>query len=174
MPGYYCQNHPDAVLERGIEQAAKGALNAVLDILYPIRCLGCFRVGRFICHECVSAAAHSRRSDVSGSAPVPALTGHARWCRDKKPANRPHRRAIPVRPHQPDSQCHHHAEIPGCPRHRAGACQSFSPPTIGEGARSYDAIVPVVSHPSRVRKRGYSQAALIASQLGPPARYARA
>ena len=42
-------------IEGGIVvQASKGALSAVLDILYPIRCLGCFRVGRFICDGCVA------------------------------------------------------------------------------------------------------------------------
>ena len=30
----------------------------------------------------------------------------------------------------------------------------------------FDCIVPVVSHPSRIRRRGYSQAALIAANLG--------
>jgi predicted amidophosphoribosyltransferase len=30
----------------------------------------------------------------------------------------------------------------------------------------FDCIAPVVSHPSRIRRRGYSQAALIASDLG--------
>ena len=81
--------------------------------------------------------------------------------------NRPHRRAIPVRQHQPHPQRRHTAEVSGCARHRPRACTICSPHTTGVRRTTYEVIVPVVSHPSRVRKRGYSQAALIASKLGP-------
>ena len=165
MTGYYCQNHTDAVLERGIAQAAKGALNAVLDILYPIRCLGCFRVGRFICNECV-ARLPTLEDPMCRICASPGVNGTCRWCRDKKPAI--------------DRIDAPYLYVHTSPIHSAITMLKYQgvraiAPEMAELLAAhyrrkrtiYDVIVPVVSHPARVRKRGYSQATLIASHLGP-------
>lgn len=152
-------------IEGGIAQAAKGALSAVLDILYPIRCLGCFRVGRFICDGCV-ARMPTLDDPMCRVCASPGVNGTCSWCRDKKPAI--------------DRIDAPYLYVQTSPIHRAITLLKYQgvraiAPELAELLAThyrrkrtiYDVIVPVVSHPSRVRKRGYSQAALIASQLGP-------
>ena len=152
-------------LEGGIVQASKAALNAVLDVLYPIRCLGCFRVGRFICDGCV-ARMPTLDDPMCRVCASPDVNGTCNWCRDKKPAI--------------DRIDAPYLYVQTSPIHRAITLLKYQgvraiAPELAELLAThyrrkrtiYDVIVPVVSHPSRVRKRGYSQAALIASQLGP-------
>ena len=149
----------------GIAQASKAALNAVLDVLYPIRCLGCFRVGRFICHGCV-ARMPTLDDPMCRICASPGVNGTCNWCRDKKPAigridapylyvqTSPIHKAITLLKYQ------------GV-RAVAPELADLLAAHYRRRRTTYDVIVPVVSHPSRVRKRGYSQATLIASQLGP-------
>ncbi len=149
----------------GLERAAKGALNAVLDVLYPIRCLGCFRVGKFICHECV-ARMPTLDDPMCAVCASPGVNGTCRWCRDKKPAI--------------DRIDAPYLYVNASPIYKAITLLKYQgvraiAPELAELLAAhyrrkrtiYDLIVPVVSHPSRVRQRGYSQAALIASKLGP-------
>ena len=152
-------------IEGGIAQAAKGALSAVLDVLYPIRCLGCFRVGRFICHECV-ARMPTLDDPMCRICASPGVNGTCSWCRDKKPAI--------------DRIDAPYLYVQASPIHSAITLLKYQgvrtiAPELAEllaahyrrKRTTYHIIAPVVSHPSRVRKRGYSQAALIALQLGP-------
>ena len=152
-------------LEVGITLAAKGALSAVLDVLYPIRCLGCFRVGRFICHECV-ARMPTLDDPMCRICASPGVNGTCSWCRDKKPAI--------------DRIDAPYLYVQASPIHSAITLLKYQgvrtiAPELAEllaahyrrKRTTYHIIAPVVSHPSRVRKRGYSQAALVASHLGP-------
>ena len=96
----------------------------------------------------------------------PGVNGTCRWCRDKKPAI--------------DRIDAPYLYVQTSPIHRAITLLKYQgvrtiAPELAQllaahyrrRRTTYDVIVPVVSHPSRVRKRGYSQAALIASHLGP-------
>ena len=96
----------------------------------------------------------------------PGVNGTCRWCRDKKP--------------EIDRIDAPYLYVQTSPIHRAITLLKYQgvrtiAPELAQllaahyrrRRTTYDVIVPVVSHPSRVRKRGYSQAALIASKLGP-------
>ena len=96
----------------------------------------------------------------------PGVNGTCSWCRDKKPAI--------------DRIDAPYLYVQASPIHSAITLLKYQgvrtiAPELAEllaahyrrKRTTYHIIAPVVSHPSRVRKRGYSQAALIALQLGP-------
>ena len=96
----------------------------------------------------------------------PGVNGTCAWCRDKKPAI--------------DRIDAPYLDVQTSPVHNAITMLKYQgvraiAPELAElltahyrrKRTAWDVVAPVVSHPSRVRSRGYSQAALIASKLGP-------
>ena len=137
---------------------------AALDIAFPIRCLGCGRAGRFICAGCVDLL--PKLSDpFCRICANPGVRGVCSWCRDKNPAV--------------DEIRAPYLYVRRSPIYRAitmlkyGGIRSLAPELadllaafLNTHRIGFDVIIPVPSHTSRVRRRGYSQATLIASALG--------
>ena len=135
-----------------------------LDILFPIRCLGCATPGRFICAPCTDRlpALEEPFCDICAQ---PGADGVCAWCLDNEPeideirapylylSSSPIRKAVTML--------------------KYGGIKALAPELADLLARflrdsptDFDCVVPIISHPRRVRKRGYSQAALIAAALG--------
>ncbi len=140
-------------------------MDVALDVLYPIRCLGCSAAGKFICSDCVETLPALRQPSCRICA-SPGVSGTCFWCRERHPAM--------------DGTRSPYLYVRESPIHRAitalkyGSQRTIAPELAGLLARyqrrsrtSYDVIIPVPSHRSRVRQRGYSQAVLIAETLGP-------
>ena len=138
---------------------------ATLDVVFPIDCLGCGSRGRFICSSCADGMPRLERPFCAVCA-SPGAGGICSWCHAHAPSI--------------DAIRSPYLYVPSSPIYRAitslkyGGMRSVAP-EMAELLHSYwksrrtadpDIIVPVPSHPTRVRQRGYSQASLIASELG--------
>ena len=147
-----------------IEKWTDRIWNPALDVLFPIRCLGCGLPGRFICLVCVEQMPRLEEPFCEICA-NPGTDGICGWCLDKEP--------------EIDQIRAPYLYLPTSPIHKAITLLKYRgiralAPEIAdllirymEGSPAqFDCIVPVVSHPSRIRRRGYSQAALIAANLG--------
>lgn len=135
-----------------------------LDVIFPIRCLGCGVPGRFICESCVGEMPILEEPfcEICAS---PGTDGVCGWCLDKEP--------------EIDGIQAPYLYLPSSPIHKAigllkyRGIRALAPELADLLARfiedypaRFECIVPVASHSSRVRRRGYSQATLIASRLG--------
>ena len=147
-----------------IEKWTDRIWNPALDVLFPIRCLGCGLPGRLICLVCVEQMPRLEEPFCEICA-NPDTDGICGWCLDKEP--------------EIDQIRAPYLYLPTSPIHKAITLLKYRgiralAPEIAdllirymEGSPAqFDCIVPVVSHPSRIRRRGYSQAALIAANLG--------
>ena len=163
-PGAEEADAAHGTVETGARRLAASVWKTALDIAFPIRCLGCAESGRFICADCVELLPElvSPFCRVCAS---PGVRGVCSWCRDKSPAV--------------DAIRAPYLYVRRSPIYRAitllkyGGIRSLAPELsdllvrfLGARQTRFDLIVPVPSHPSRVRQRGYSQAGLIASALG--------
>ena len=148
----------------GIFNRVASLWTPALDVLFPIRCLGCGVPGRFICDACAREmpALEEPFCEICAN---PGTDGICGWCLDRDPeidgiqAPYLYLRSSPI-----------HKAI-GLLKYRG--IRALAPELADLLARfmedspaRFDFIVPVVSHPSRIRRRGYSQASLIASRLG--------
>lgn len=144
---------------------AKRLWRSALDTVFPIDCLGCGTRGRFICQECADKAPRLDRPFCTVCA-NPGVSGTCSWCHAHAPSV--------------DAIRSPYLYVQGSPIYRAitmlkyGGMRSIAP-EVAELLRSFlgsrrsagpDVIVPVPSHRKRVRQRGYSQASLIAAELG--------
>ncbi len=143
--------------------AAKSAWSAALDVVFPIRCVGCGAAGRFICEPCAEKMPKLERPFCDTCA-SPGVAGKCRFCRS--------------RPLAVDTIRAPYLYIAGSPIHAAitmlkfGGMRSVAPELaellseyLRERPTRFDVVMPTPSHPSRVRRRGYAQAALIAESL---------
>lgn len=138
-------------------------LGSLLDLLFPPRCVVCRQVGTWLCPECIH-----RLPRLSGpvchrcGTPIPNGT-LCRTCREAPLRLEGIRSVAPFR--GPARATIHYLKY----RH---ARQLAEP--LGELMARYwqenplpaEVIVPVPLHPSRLRRRGYNQAALLAWALG--------
>ena len=138
--------------------------NAALDVVFPIECLGCGARGRFICHDCADGMPKLERPFCTVCA-NPGVGGICSWCHAHAPSI--------------DAIRSPYLYVPSSPIYRAitslkyGGMRSVAPEmaellySFWSSRRSADpdVIVPVPSHSSRVRQRGYAQASLIADGL---------
>jgi|TARA_B100001971_G_scaffold214877_1_gene255114 ComF family protein len=144
--------------------ALSRAVAETLDTLYPLTCLGGQSSGNAICAEC-RATMPRLRPPYCDVCARPGATGTCRWCRSKVPAI--------------DRIAAAYLDIDTSPIHDAITLLKFGnlravAPEMAElltsflNARSIaaDVIVPVPSHPRRLRARGFNQAALIGVELG--------
>lgn len=138
--------------------------NPALDVLFPIRCLDCGLPGRFICASCVERMPRLEEPFCEICA-NPGTDGICGWCLDKEP--------------DIDQIRAPYLYLPSSPIHKAitllkyRGIRALAPELadlliqyMEDSPTRFDCIVPVASHPSRIRRRGYSQAALIAADLG--------
>ena len=139
--------------------------NAALDVVFPIDCMGCGARGCFICSACAEGMPKVERPFCTVCA-NPGVAGICAWCQAHAPSI--------------DAIRSPYLYVPSSPIYRAitslkyGGMRSIAP-ELAELLHSFwnrrrtadpDIIVPVPTHPSRVRQRGYSQAFLIAHELG--------
>ena len=135
-----------------------------LDILFPIRCLDCGAPGRFFCPTCVERMPKLEEPFCEICA-NPGTDGVCGWCLDKEPeidgirAPYLYLRSSPI--HKSIAMLKYRG-ISALAPELAELLSKF----LQKSPSTFDCIVPVVSHPSRIRRRGYGQASLIASHLG--------
>lgn len=138
--------------------------NAAMDILFPRRCLGCGIPGGFICAPCAELMPRLEEPFCEICA-NPGTDGICGWCLDREP--------------EIDQIRAPYLYLPSSPIHKAvtllkyRGIRALAPELadlliryMEDSPARFDCIVPVVSHPSRIRRRGYSQAALISADLG--------
>ena len=134
-----------------------------LDVLFPIRCLDCGVPGRFFCHICAQRLPRLEEPfcDICAN---PGTEGICGWCLDREPeidgiqAPYLYLRSSPI--YKAISLLKYRG-IRALAPELAELLSEF----LRESPGRFDCVVPVVSHSSRVRRRGYSQATLIASHL---------
>ena len=135
-----------------------------LDILFPRRCLGCGVPGGFICAAC-AASMPTLEEPFCEICANPGTDGICGWCLDKEPAIDQIRAPYLYLPSSPIHKAIRMLKYRGI-RALAPELAELLVGYVEEAPARFDCIVSVVSHRSRVRKRGYSQASLIASHLG--------
>ena len=135
-----------------------------LDILFPRRCLGCGVPGGFICAACAETmpALQEPYCEICAN---PGTDGICGWCLDKEPDIDEIRAPYLYLPSSPIHKAIRMLKYRGISA-LAPELADLLAQFMEDSPARFDRVVPVVSHPSRVRKRGYSQAALIAFQLG--------
>lgn len=151
-------------MNAAIEKWTDRIWNPTLDVLFPIRCLGCSVPGRFICASCAELMPRLEEPFCEICA-NPGTDGICGWCLDKEP--------------EIDQIRAPYLYLATSPIHKAitllkyRGIRALAPELadlliryMEDSPARFDCIAPVVSHPSRIRRRGYSQAALIASDLG--------
>ncbi len=145
---------------------------AALDVVFPIRCFGCGAAGRYICAECVEALPKLERPycDVCASPGVnPRIGRECGFCSAHPLAVDAIRSPYL---YTPDSPIHRaitslkYRGLRSVVPELAELLAEFASRRSGAHSSSWDVAIPVPSHPSRMRRRGYGQAALIASELG--------
>lgn len=120
-------------------------IERALDLLFPPVCVGCGRVGRWICPRCWTRVSWVGERESPGTTPsVEQLVGVAMFTGTA-------REAVHALKFE-----NHHAIAPMMARLMAARL----------GAGEAGLVVPVPLHPSRKRERGYDQAALLARHLG--------
>ena len=146
------------------QESLSATWNVALDALFPIRCLECGAFGRFVCEDCLETLPKLERPfcDLCAS---PGAVGVCGACRERRPAA--------------DSIRSPYLYERGTAVYRAismlkyGGMRSAAR-EMGEWlaafiaarrAPAFDVIAAVPSHRSRVRRRGYAQASLIADAL---------
>ncbi len=147
----------------GIISRVASLWTPALDILFPLRCLGCGVPGGFICAACVERmpALEEPYCEICAN---PGTNGICGWCLDKEPEINQIRAPylyLPTSPIQKAITLLKYRGIRALAPELAGLLARF----MEGGPARFDCIVPVISHPSRIRRRGYSQASLIASSL---------
>jgi ComF family protein len=146
---------------RATARGALGALGSVLvEVIYPRRCAGCARRGTWVCADCDAALPRlappwCERCGVPGGADVcrcatlpPALGA----VRSAAPFDGWLRRAVHAFKYQDE-------------RARADHLGDLLAWVVA-GLGPVDGLAPVPLHPSRQRRRGYNQSALLAERVG--------
>ena len=138
---------------------------AALDVVFPIRCFGCGAAGRYICSDCVMELPRLERLYCPQCASPGVMVGCG-FCATHSLAVDAIRSPYL---YTPDSPIHRaitslkYRGLRSVAPELAGLLAEFVSRRRGDAA---DVIIPVPSHPSRVRRRGYGQASLIAAELG--------
>ena len=158
-----CTREPRLPLNEIFDRAAS-LWTPALDILFPIRCLDCGAPGRFFCPTCVDRIPKLEEPFCEICAD-PGTCGICGWCLDREPGidgiQAPYLYLSSSPIHKAIAMLKYHG-ISALAPELAELLAKF----LQKSPSRFDCIVPVVSHPSRIRKRGYSQATLIASHLG--------
>lgn len=137
--------------------------NALLDLLFPPRCVGCQRVGSWLCPRCLQEIELIKPPICPRCGQPKGRAGLCSLCRCTPPQidairavayfQGTLRQAI----HRFKYQNQQNLAIP-LGQLLSGYLQEHNLPV--------EVIVPVPLHPTRVQERGYNQAALLARQLG--------
>ena len=137
---------------------------ALLDLLYPPRCVGCGRVGSLFCDAC-QAQIELIRPPVCRRCGRPLATGGLCPTCQRVPSALDGITSIAIFAHPLRAAIHSLKYGNGIAL--AAPLGAFMADAWREAGLSADLIVPVPLHPSRVAERGYNQSALLADVLGP-------
>lgn len=138
------RSHRSAELRRVLRAAATG----FLDFVYPPRCVGCGRYGRWLCDDCLATVPHltePRRLELQGGATLPV------WS---------------IGPHAGVLRTAVHALKYEDVRVLAVPLAAMLADVWLQAGLQGDAIVPVPLHRRRLRERGFNQSQLLAQALG--------
>ena len=147
-----------------ISDTLTAARDAALDVLFPIRCLDCGAFGRFVCDDCIDALPKLARPfcDLCAS---PGIDGVCERCRQWPPAadsiRSPYLYERGTAVYRAISMLKY-GGVRSAARDMGDWLAAF---IAARRAPAFDVIVAVPSHRSRVRRRGYAQASLIAAAL---------
>lgn len=145
-----------------VSKIFRGLGSAALDLVFPLRCMGCNSTGRLLCPSCV-ATLPTLDPPFCSLCCQPGPADPCRWCA----SNPPHTDGIraPYRMEGAIREAIHGFKYRGM---RAAA------PELGRLLADYlessslmgEVLAPVPLHRHRLRSRGYNQAALLARELG--------
>ncbi len=136
---------------------------ALLDLVFPPRCVGCGRWGALLCAQCQTAIA---------SVPTPICERCGRPVLERAACPACHRDPLPLSAIRsasifggPVRLAIHHLKYKG-QRDLARPLGALMAQAWPEAMRNGDCLVPVPLHTARERERGYNQARLLAEELG--------
>ena len=135
-----------------------------LDSLFPPRCVGCHRVGVWLCPECLSQVHHVEPPICSRCGDAVVVDGLCPRCRTS-----PLRNVNCIR-----SVAHFEGVLRKAVHHLKYYGRAALAGPLGDLMAAYwmqqsmlaDVLVPVPLHAARLRDRGYNQAALLAREMG--------
>ena len=148
-----------------VSASLSAAWDVALDVLFPIRCLECGAFGRFVCANCVETLP-KLESPFCRVCASPGVRGVCVHCRERRPAVDAIRspylyergsavyRAVTMLKY---------GGMRSAARDMGEWLAAFI--AAGRATAEVDVIAAVPSHRSRVRRRGYAQASLIAAEL---------
>lgn len=148
-----------------LEKLVKLFARETLDAVFPFVCLGCGREGGSMCADCLAGAPRLVPPRFCVVCAEPDVLGRCGWCRSA-PVAVDGIRAPYV--YSRDSLVRR-ALIQfkfGDVRAMAAELGGHLAECVARYGVTADAIVPVPSHPRRLRERGFNQAALLAAELG--------
>ena len=137
---------------------------AALDIVFPISCLGCKSRGKFICEQCAAAMPRLERPYCAVCA-SPGASGVCSWCREHSPAIDAIRSPYIYVPNSPIYRAITQLKYRGMRTIASELAELLYGFLSGRRYPPPEVVIPVPSHHSRIRERGYGQAALIAVAL---------
>ena len=147
------------------EKLTKLFAKEALDALFPFVCVGCGREGKSICADCEPGLPRLAPPRFCVVCAEPDVLGRCGWCRgapvavDGIRAPYVYSRDSLVRRALIDFKF-------GDVRDMAAELAGHLAECMARYGITADAIVPVPSHPRRLRERGFNQAALLAAELG--------
>ncbi len=153
-----------AAMMPALSDALNAAREIALDALFPIRCLDCGAFGRFVCDDCLDALPKLERPfcDICAS---PGIDGVCDMCRHRPPAadsiRSPYLYERGTAVYRAISMLKY-GGVSSAARDMGDWMAAF---IAARRAPGFDVIASVPSHRSRVRRRGYAQASLIAAAL---------
>jgi ComF family protein len=139
------------------------AVQALLDLLFPPRCVACGQAGAWLCSACLARVPTLRPPLCAHCGLSQARIGLCSKCQDTSSYLETIRS---VAPHLwPLRPAVHALKYEGLRAVAAPLAELLAQCWLAEGSPA-DVIVPVPLHPRRVRQRGYNQSALLAQALG--------
>ena len=144
---------------------AKLLAGAAVDTLFPFQCHGCGREGRAICADCAAGLPRLAPSRFCAVCAEPGVVGRCGWCRSRPIAvdgiRAPYvyERGSAIRKALIAFKFRDQRAMSAELAAHLAECMAYY-------ELDADAIVPVPSHPRRMRERGFNQAALLAAELG--------
>jgi ComF family protein len=149
--------HP-ARLHR-LRQAGRG----LLDLIFPPRCVGCARLGAWLCPACQDSLERFEPPICPRcGAPLRGPHPGAACLEPRSPLDHLRSVAAYAGPLQPAIQQFKYHDL----RDLAGPLGQLMAEAWAAVGMPSDLIVPVPLHPTRLRTRGYNQSALLARELG--------
>ena len=134
---------------------------AVLDLVFPLHCLGCRREGNVICNDCIVGLQRLEQPFCRKCA-QPQTSGLCRWCQGKPPAFDSLR--APFLFEGTIREGVHRLKYRGL-RAADEPLSQLLTDYFQKAPVPADVVAPVPLHPGRLRRRGYNQSSLLARRF---------